>query len=180
VGISQGGGGGGAPSGPAGGDLGGTYPHPDVDSVSGVTPDATGLLLLADATALDARNTLDVGIPLLALTTTEQAIGVTGPDSQDLYGRVYTDFGVGPNVETKTYNPANRADMDEVWGIYWRITGFNRVYFATASLSQGTGDADDVLEAWVDTTGDPAVNMRSAEDYSGYTVTHLWLLYSKV
>jgi len=148
--------------------------------VSGVTPDATGLLLLADATALDARNTLDVGIPLLALTTTEQAIGVTGPDSQDLYGRVYTDFGVGPNVETKTYNPANRADMDEVWGIYWRITGFNRVYFATASLSQGTGDADDVLEAWVDTTGDPAVNMRSAEDYSGYTVTHLWLLYSKV
>jgi len=117
---------------------------------------------------------------LLGLTTTEQAIGITGPDSQALFGRLYTDFGVGPNATTKTYNPANRSDMDEVWGIYWRITGFSRVYFATASLSQGTGDADDVLETWIDTTGDPAINMRSAEDYSGYTVGHLWLLYSKV
>ncbi len=138
---------------------------------------------LMDATGYPAANGSQItSLPLLlGLTTTEQAIGINGPDSQALYGRLYTDFGVGPNAATKTYDPPNKADIDEVWGIYWRMTGFDRVYFATASVSQGTGDANDVLEAWVDTGGaDPVVKLRSAEDYSGYTVGHVWLLYSKI
>jgi len=147
---------------------------------TGVT---NGDVPLMDATGYPAANGSQItSLPLLlGLTTTEQAIGINGPDSQALYGRLYTDFGVGPNAATKTYDPPNKADMDEVWGIYWRMTGFDRVYFATASVSQGTGDANDVLEAWVDTGGaDPVVKLRSAEDYSGYTVGHVWLLYSKI
>jgi len=117
----------------------------------------------------------------LGFTTTEQSVGITAPDSKTLYGRLYTDFGVGPNTTTKTYSPTNRADFDEVWYMAYRMTGFNRIYFATASVSQGTGDVDDVLEFYIDTSGsDPVVKARSAEDFSGYTVGYLWLLYSKV
>jgi len=60
--AAGGGGGGGAPSGAAGGDLGGTYPNPSVDKVAGVTPSAYVLTLLNDANASTARTTLGVAI----------------------------------------------------------------------------------------------------------------------
>lgn len=50
-----------SPSGPAGGDLGGSYPYPDVEKLAGVTPSAFFLTLVDDANAPAMRTTLGLG-----------------------------------------------------------------------------------------------------------------------
>lgn len=75
VNVAIAGGGGGGPTGPAGGDLGGTYPDPDVEAVMGVAPGVTGLVLLNAANAAAGRSALGLG----TLSTQDaNAVAITG------------------------------------------------------------------------------------------------------
>lgn len=89
LGVAGGGGGGGSPTGAAGGDLGGTYPNPSVAKVAGVTPGATGLALLADTSAADARAELNLGGAALLNVGTSAGTVAAGDDSR-ITGAVQT------------------------------------------------------------------------------------------
>lgn len=117
----------GAPTGAAGGDLGGDYPDPDVVAVAGVVPSAFGLSLLDDANAAAGRTTLGLGTAAVEALTTNGATVTGALGAAD--NRIVSSVGVGSGlgVFSDGLRPGNQTTVTAT-ALRVSYQAFRRIY----------------------------------------------------
>lgn len=133
--------GGGAPSGPAAGDLSGTYPNPGVAKVVSTTPGAEGLALLAATTAAAAWR---IANPVVILTPSAGAVTWT-PNTDGLRAKMTLAADTTLTLTTTGMVAGDELDLLVIQG----ASPYELTFPSTCILTPGPRQANGALTRYL-------------------------------